>query len=70
MKRFFEKFFKCQRENDIQNELGSTMVEYVFLVALISLGCITVITIMREAIEDKFIEAETAIKLGQGNNGP
>jgi len=65
MRRFFEKLFVRQREVDSKNERGSTMVEYVFLVALISLGCLSVITIMRFGIEDKFNELSN--ELGQGN---
>ncbi len=65
MRRFFEKFYMSQKEVDSKNERGSTMVEYVFLVALISLGCLSVITIMRFGIEDKFKELN--IELGQGD---
>ncbi|HMO18569.1 MAG TPA: Flp family type IVb pilin [Oligoflexia bacterium] len=69
MKRFFENKSTHEKEETAsKNERGSTMVEYVFLVALISLGCLTVITLMQVGINDKLNDAAIALGQGGGND--
>ena len=42
-------------------EDGATMVEYALMVALIGAALITTVGLMKDALEGKFIEVNTAI---------
>jgi Flp pilus assembly pilin Flp len=58
---------KTQLPNSIPNspdEKGATMVEYVFMVTLMSIACMASVGFMREGVHDKFQEVGT--ELGQG----
>ncbi len=45
------------------------MIEYVFLVSIMAIGCMASVGLMREGVESKFREAERGIMGFGGSDG-
>ncbi len=48
----------------LNNQRGATMIEYVFLVSIMAVGCIAAVGVMRQGVHDVFQKGGVALGAG------